>query len=83
VRILKVRPIVEASNGTVFTVRLGSQKKIGDAVTEDSYTFTFGTDDEVSTRTQGKYITWEVETEADVSWRLHGIEFQFKYMGKR
>jgi hypothetical protein len=83
VRILKVRPIVEATDGTVFTITLGHQKRLGEAVSEDTYTFTFGTDEEVSTRTQGKYISWTIETEADVNWRLYGLEFQYKIMGKR
>lgn len=83
IRILKVRPIMNASNGASFTIRIGTQQKLGDAIDYTDYTYTYGTDEEVSVRKTGKYISWEIESESDISWRLDGIEFEYREMGSR
>lgn len=83
VRINRVRPIIEANDGTVFTIRIGTQTKPSDAIDYTDYTFTYGTDEQVNTRKTGKYISWEVETEEDTSWKLTALEFEFVAMGNR
>lgn len=83
VRLHKVIPTMEASEGMTFTLRVGAQDKYSDPIDWKTYTYTHGTDKEFNVRSTGKLISWELYTEGDGFWRLEQLEFVYEGMGWR
>lgn len=80
-RITRIRPRIEATNGTQISIRVGYQNTIGASVTwGTAQTFTVGTDYKVdfSEASNGRLLAVEFETTGNVAWKLHGYDIDWK-----
>lgn len=70
-----VRPNIVADAGTQVSVQIGTQMRLGDAVSwSTARTFTVGTDRDLCFRENGRYISWRVTGSAQVLWRLESLD---------
>lgn len=73
----KIWPLITASNGAVFQIRVGGQMTPQDGIAFETRTFTVGTDEWVDVIVVGKYISIQIETDQDTLWDLDGFGIQF------
>lgn len=77
--ISRVRPNVIADAGTTVFVQLGSQMQLGDDVTWDTaQSFVVGTDRDICTRVNGRYISWRVYSQGQEGWSLESLDVDVK-----
>lgn len=79
--VLKIYPMAE---GDAFNVRVGSQDRVGAAITWSSYqSFDPSTDHQLDFRVNGRLHAIEFQSNADVSWRLSDFEVGYAPTGRR
>ncbi len=75
----RVRPNIIADVGVQVQVQLGSQMKLGDAVSwTAAQTFTVGTDRDLCFRINGRYISWRISSTNTDLWKLESIDVDVK-----
>jgi len=75
----RIRPNIIAVAGTQVQVEIGSQMKLGDAVTWTTpQTFTVGTTRDLCFRVNGRYISWRVSSSGSDPWKLESIDAEVK-----
>lgn len=80
--IKRVIPHVKAVDGTVITVRVGTQvDSQGSTAWTSSQNFTVGTTRHIDVTTQGKYISFEFTTSAGSKWVLPGWDVEYELRG--
>lgn len=73
--ISKLRPRILADAGTVLYFRIGTQMHLNDNIIWTSpMTFTVGTTQELCLGVNGRYISWEIYSTCDCTWRLEALE---------
>lgn len=68
--ISEVWPDIEAADGTIFTIKVGFQKRPNNSIIWITKTFTVGTDEKVNLYGKGRFISYRVESSTGVSWRM-------------
>ena len=77
-----VKPYLQ-STGPV-NIQLGSQLQPGSAVIwESEQPYDPATQDEAHFRTTGRYFAWRIRSEANVTWELTDMEFEYRLRRKR
>lgn len=75
-------PYIAADDGTVIFARAGSQMAINDPISwANEVTFTVGTDSQIDTFAQGKYLSFEFRSEGVNPWALHGFDVEAELRG--
>jgi hypothetical protein len=81
--ISKIRPRVLADNATVLYFRIGTQMDLNDNITWTApMPYTVGTTTELCLGVNGRYISWEVYSTCDCTWRLEAIELLVQAGGR-
>lgn len=75
----KVRPHVIAETGVTVQVEVGSQMRLGDAVSWSTpQDFIVGTTRDLCFRVNGRYISWRVSSAGTEPWQLESLDFEVK-----
>ena len=78
----RVIPHIQAVDGTVVKVRVGSQMVNNDSITWSAeVTFTVGTDMHVDTFAQGKFLSFEFRSDGEGKWTMTGFDVEAELRG--
>lgn len=78
----RLRPRINAANGTVLEFRLGSQMEIdGPTTWTEPIPYVTGTGTTVNGFASGKYISWSMQSVSSSSWRLEGMGIDISHRG--
>lgn len=75
-------PYIDAPTGAVFSISVGSQKNVNDAVNwAGPYTYTVGTDRKINCRVMGRLISFRIESTEAKNWKLTQIDLDIDLVG--
>lgn len=75
-------PHIKADAGTQVKIRAGSQMVITDAISwSNEVTYTVGTDQQVDTFAQGKYLSFEFRSDGVNPWSMTGFDVEAELRG--
>jgi len=69
------------ASGDEFTIKVGGQIELGDAIAFQEYTFTIGESNSVDVTVPGKFISIQIESAIDRVWTLTGFGIEYETLG--
>jgi hypothetical protein len=80
--ITRIRPRIDAPNGTVISVRVGGSMHPTTGITwADAVDFTVGTDEDVDVFVTGRYLSIQLGNTAVGPWRVRSMDVEFEVTG--
>jgi hypothetical protein len=82
--ITRIRPHVAPTTavGTELLISIGTQLELAEAIEWSSpRSILVGTTRDVYFRSNGRYISWKVESDSDCSWSLEGLDIEYRVGG--
>jgi hypothetical protein len=77
-----IRPKITAPTGAQIVFRVGAQMNEDDPITwADPVTYTVGTTDKVDTLVKGRYISFRISSDTDISWSLESMNIEADVKG--